>query len=125
MVVSSYRDLLVWKAAMELAKIVYAVSAQFPAKETYGITSQLQRAATSVPANIAEGHAQTPTKEFLHHLSIARGSLAELETLLTLAEQLGYCGQSQTLEVFPQCDRVSRMLAGLRKRLKEKIERIR
>jgi four helix bundle protein len=83
--------------------------------------SQVQRAAVSIPANIAEGHARSSTREFLHHLSIARGSLAELETLLTLAEQLEYCQPTEVRETLQRCDEISRMLSGLRKRLKDRL----
>jgi four helix bundle protein len=120
--VSSCRDLTVWKTSMELARGIYALTRDFPAREACGLTSQVQRAAVSIPANIAEGHARSSTKEFLHHLSIARGSLAELETLLLLAVQLDYCGPTGTKEIRQQCDEVSRMLSGLRKRLKERID---
>jgi len=89
--------------------------------EVYGIRSQIQRAAVSIPANIAEGHARSSTREFLHHLSIARGSLAELETLLTLAEELKYCQPVEIAGVLRRCEEVSRMLSGLRRRLKERI----
>jgi four helix bundle protein len=120
--IRSYRDLTVWQSAMELAKIAYAWTSKFPKQEVYGITSQIQRAAVSVPANIAEGRARNSTKEFLHHLSIARGSLAELETLLSLAETFDYCRQGEVAPLFRHCDEISRMLSGLRKRLKLRID---
>lgn len=122
MTVSSYRDLQVWKTAMEVAKHVYRLAAAFPRHEVYGLTSQIQRAAVSIPANIAEGHARESTKEFLHPLSIARGSLAELETLTVLAEDLGYCPQGDTRSILSQCAEVSRMLAGLRRSLRQRID---
>ena len=106
---------------MELTGTVYALAKKLPREEVYGIRSQMQRAAVSIPANIAEGHARNSTKEYLHHLSIARGSLAELETLLLLAEQLKYCQRVEISEILHRCDEVSRMLSGLRKRLKERI----
>lgn len=106
---------------MGLARELYALTKDLPSYELYGMRSQVQRAAVSIPANIAEGHARSSTKEFLHHLSIARGSLAELETLLRLAEQLDYCQPTEIREILQRCDEVSRMLSGLRKRLKERI----
>lgn len=120
MAIKSYRDLDVWKLAVETVAEVYRLASRFPKQEVYGLTSQVQRAAVSVAANIAEGHARESTKEFLHHLSIARGSLAELETLLTVAEKLRYCTGLDTSSLFGRCDRVSRMLSGLRARLKER-----
>jgi four helix bundle protein len=123
MPVNSYQDLVVWQKGVQLAKLVYTLTATFPKHEIYGISSQLQRSAVSIPANIAEGHARSSTKEFLHHLSIARGSLAELETLLALAEQLDYCPSDAASDILRQCEEVSRMLSGLRSRLKQRITR--
>jgi four helix bundle protein len=122
MSVSSYRDLEVWKKAVQLAKAVYRMTEAFPRHEVYGITSQLRRAAVSVPANIAEGRVLATTKEFLRHLSIARGSLAELETLLTIAEQLAYCQPGTAHEILHRCDEISRMLSGLRNSLKRRMK---
>jgi len=80
MVVKSYRDLLVWQEAMELVIGCYRISDRFPPRELYGLTNQLRRAAVSVPANIAEGRGRSHTREFVYHLSIAYGSLKEVET---------------------------------------------
>lgn len=88
MTVNSFRDLRVWHAGVELAQRVYAITRTFPRSETYGLASQMQRAAVSVPSNIAEGHARQHLKEYLHHLSIALGSLAELETQFEIAVRL-------------------------------------
>ncbi len=82
----------------------------------------MQWAAVSIPANIAEGHARSSTKEFLHYLAIARGSLAELETLLTISEELQYSQPSANSPILQQCDRLSRMIAGLRNRLSERLQ---
>jgi four helix bundle protein len=117
MPVSSYRDLEVWKKGIQSAKATYQVTEAFLKHEIYGLSSQLQRAAVSIPANVAEGHARNGTKEFLRHLSIARGSLAELETLLMLAEQLNYCQPSTTHEIMRRCEEISRMPSGLRNAL--------
>jgi len=78
MSVRSYRDLIVWQKAMDLVKSVYSVAGGLPKEELYCLTSQIRRAAISVPSNIAEGQGRTSTKEFLHHLSIAYGSLMEV-----------------------------------------------
>src|SRR6185503_9016715 len=87
---SSYRDLRVWKTAISLALEVYRITESFPRSERFGLTSQLRRASVSVPSNIAEGHARSTRGEYKQFLSIARGSVAEVEVQLTLAEQLGY-----------------------------------
>ncbi len=84
--VRSYGELKVWQTGMQLSRQVYQLTRSFPNHEMYGLSGQMQRAAVSAPANIAEGHARNSTKQFLHHLSIARGSLAELETFLILAQ---------------------------------------
>jgi four helix bundle protein len=86
----SFRDLDVWNLGVELAETVYRVTARFPKAEIFGLTAQMRRAAVSIPSNIAEGRARTSSREFLHFLSISRGSLAELETQLELAVRLNY-----------------------------------
>lgn len=85
-----FRGLRVWQGAMELVQHVYAVSRAFPQHELFGLTSQLRRAAVSVPSNIAEGHGRGSRAEFAHHLSIARGSLSEVDTQVELAVRLRY-----------------------------------
>ena len=82
--VKSYQDLKIWQLGMAMSKEVYLTTEQFPNHERYGITSQLRRAVTSIPANIAEGHARDSTKDYLRHRSIAIGSLAECETFFSL-----------------------------------------
>jgi four helix bundle protein len=88
--VKSFRDLEVWQLALDLAETIYRCTADFPKTELYGLTAQMRRAAVSVPSNIAEGQARTSSKEFLHFLSFALGSLAELETQIELAVRLQY-----------------------------------
>jgi four helix bundle protein len=90
MAINSFRDLRVWQAGMELVEQVYLLTQIFPKREMYGLASQIQRAAVSIPSNIAEGHTREHSKEFLHHLSIAQASLAELETQLEIATRLKY-----------------------------------
>ncbi|WP_265583853.1 four helix bundle protein [Chitinimonas koreensis] len=90
MVKRKHHELRVWQAAMTLVREVYAISASFPREETFCLTSQMRRAAISVPSNIAEGAARATQKEFLHFLHVARGSLSELETHYLIAKQLGY-----------------------------------
>ncbi|HYG26941.1 MAG TPA: four helix bundle protein [Caulobacteraceae bacterium] len=117
--VTSYRDLTVWRRAMELAEETYRVARLLPKTEEYRLTSQLVRAAVSVPANIAEGHARSGKREFLNFLSIAGGSLAETETLLLLAVRVGYVRAQDADKALMLAEEVSRMLMGLRKRLKQ------
>jgi len=120
---SSYRDLIVWRTGMKLAKEVYRLTIPFPRQETYGLTSQLRRAAVSVPANIAEGHARGTPKEFLQFIRITRGSLAELETLLTLTQELDYIPPNSLAALLETCDEVGRMLTGLRHSIQRQIQR--
>ena len=122
MSVQSYRQLEVWQFAMELAERCYRVTRSFPKEELFGLTSQIRRAAASVPANIAEGQGREHTKEFLNHLSIARGSLMEVETHLMLSQRVGLLEPSELENLLVLTDRISRMLSGLRKSLLQKLE---
>jgi four helix bundle protein len=121
MIVQQYRQLVVWQKAMDLAVMCYSVTNQFPRSELFGLTSQIRRAAASVPANIAEGHSRAHTKEFRNHLSIARGSLAELETHLMLGQRVGQIAVVDLNQSLALCDEVSRMLARLRRSLEDRI----
>jgi four helix bundle protein len=112
--VGSYRDLRVWQTAMDLVVEVYSLAKLLPADERFGLGAQLRRAAVSVPANIAEGHGRLLRAEYLHHLSIARGSLKELETLLSIAERLGYISADRLANAAKLCESTSRMLTRLR-----------
>ena len=109
----SYRDLIAWRKAMDLVTDVYRVTQSFPRDELYGLTNQLRRAAVSVPSNIAEGQARFSRKEFHHFLSLARGSLVELETQLTIAENLGYIGPNQIRSVLDKASELGKVLNGL------------
>lgn len=120
MTVRSYRDLTVWQTAMNLAQECYLVTKEFPREEQFGLTNQIRRAATSVPANIAEGQGRQSTKEFLNHLSIARGSLMELETHLLLSQRVGLLKQDFLNRLLAMSDEISRMLSGLRSTLKSR-----
>src|SRR5438128_8452960 len=106
---------------MDLAVYCYEITKPFPIEERYGLTSQIRRAAVSVPANIAEGQARFHTKEFLNHLSIARGSLAESETLLLLSQRVGFLSQEPVDTLLTVSDEIGRMLAGLRHSLEAKL----
>ena len=117
MQIKSFRDLRVWQAGIELVRIVYQLTSRFPRSETYGLASQMQRAAVSIPSNIAEGHARESTKEYLQHLSIAQASLAELETQLEIARQLNYISEADTAQLFEKISSLGRQLFALRNAL--------
>ncbi len=116
---TSYRDLDVWQKAMKLVVDCYKITMNFPKHEIYGLSSQLQRAAVSIPANIAEGRERQHRKEFLQHISIANGSVAELETHILIAERLSYLDTIQSKRLLDQTAEVGRMLNGLRNSLKK------
>ncbi len=107
---------------MTLVDRVYESVSHYPKNEQYGLRSQTQRAAVSIPANIAEGHARRSTKEFLHHLSIALGSLAELETLLMIGGRREYLSGELCDTLLAQGDRVGRVIRGLHKSLAARLE---
>ena len=111
--VRPHYNLQAWKAAMALVTAVYEATQKFPSQEMYGLTAQLRRAAVSVPSNLAEGAARTGRKEFAQFLSVAKGSLSELETQLLIAANLGYLDQKHA--IFEQIEEVSRLLSGLHK----------
>jgi four helix bundle protein len=117
----NYKQLIVWQRSMDLAADIYRWTNLLPKHELYGLTSQLQRSAVSIPANIAEGHGRSTTKEYLRFLSIARGSLAELETELLLAKRIGYGDSDVAEKLFKQIEEISRLLRGLQKALREKL----
>lgn len=108
-----HHDLLVWQESMALARDVYSATADFPNHELYGLTSQIRRAAVSIPSNIAEGAGRIGPREFNKFLGIARGSLCELETQLLLANDLGYLAEGFGL--FDRIERVFGLLGGLMK----------
>lgn len=118
--VRTYRDLLVWQRAMDLVVSSYRLARRLPKDELYGLTSQIRRAATSVPANIAEGQGRRTTGQFLQFLSVANGSLLELETHVLAGERLGLLRPADLKETLRLSGEVGRMLAGLIRRLKER-----
>ena len=111
--VRPHQQLDAWKESMRLVKITYLITKSFPQDELYGLTSQMRRAAISIPSNIAEGAARTSKREFAQFLSVARGSLSELETQMLISVDLGYLPKDS--EVFPCLERVAKLLAGLSK----------
>jgi len=112
-IVQSYRDLVVWKKSMALVLDVYRCTQAFPKIETYGLTSQLRRAAVSVPSNIAEGQARLSTGEFKQFLGNARGSLMEVETQILIARDLGYLERNDSENLLSAAAEVGRILNGL------------
>jgi four helix bundle protein len=109
-----YRDLVAWQKAMDLAEQVYRQTVDYPLEERYGLTSQLRRAATSIPSNIAEGQGRrTSDEEFVRFLKIALGSLCELETQLELSSRLKLLNVSQAASLRPATDEVGRLINGL------------
>ena len=118
MAIKSYRDLLVWQKAMDLVAVTYDLSAKLPKTEIYGLATQIRRAAVSIPANVAEGHGRDHLGDYLHHLSIANGSLMELETHLLLCARLSYIPPNEVEGLLEKTGEVSRMLSGLTRSLK-------
>ncbi|MGZ5436615.1 MAG: four helix bundle protein [Pyrinomonadaceae bacterium] len=114
----SFRELRIWQAAMDLVEKVYLLTRSFPKQETYGLTSQLQRAAVSIPSNIAEGHTREHLKEYLHHLSMAQASLAELETQLEIALRLKYLTAGQLKELMDDSNSLGKQMYSLRNALR-------
>lgn len=117
----NYRDLQVWQKAMDFVMACYEAAAAFPKSEQYGLSSQLQRAAVSIPANIAEGHGRRHTREFIQHLSVAYGSLMEVETHLQIATRLGYLKSDRAAQMLESSAEIGRMLNGLIQSLEQRL----
>ena len=113
MTIESYRDLLVWREAMDLAEASYRLTATFPKDEKFGLTSQIRRACSSIPANIAEGYGRDSKGSYAQFLKVAQGSLKELETHLLLAERLGLIAVDASVPILASCDSLGRMLRSL------------
>ena len=113
----SFRDLRVWQKAMDLVEKVYLLTQKFPREEIYGLQSQIRRAVVSVPSNIAEGHTREHIKEYLHHLSMAQASLAELETQLEIAVRLKYLMPNYVRELLAEIASLGKQLYALRNAL--------
>jgi four helix bundle protein len=112
-----YKDLIVWQKAVQVVIRVYQVTRNFPSDERFGLVSQMRRAAVSIPSNIAEGQARHTTGEFIQGISHAEGSLAELDTQLTIAVELEFCPQAAATDVFALLLEVRKMLNALRRTL--------
>jgi four helix bundle protein len=109
----SYRELIVWQKAMALARQVYVLSQELPKSETYGLLTQIRRAAVSVPSNIAEGYGRLTDLQFRHFLGNARGSLYEMQTQIELAHGLGYFDEKPVRELLDRGSEVARLINGL------------
>ena len=122
MTLTSYHDLLVWQKAIDFVVDCYKLTGGFPRAETFGLAAQLQRAAVSVPSNIAEGAGRTHTREFLRHLGISRGSLFEAETQIIIARRLNYATADAVQPLLSAVAEVGKMLHGLIASLERKLE---
>jgi len=111
--ITSFRELVAWQKAMDLVVEIYEVSRSWPSAELYGLTSQVRRAAVSVPSNIAEGQGRTTRGEFVHHLGIAYGSLMEVETQLAIALRLGYLAADDVKKAAQTSAEVGKLINGL------------
>jgi four helix bundle protein len=118
--VRTYRDLVVWRKAISLVTEIYRCTQLFPRQETYGLISQLRRAAVSVPSNIAEGHARLTTGEYRQFLGHALGSLVEIETQLVISENLKYLVPAETNELMMRTDEIGKMLNAMLRSLSAK-----
>lgn len=118
--ITSYRDLVVWARAMDIVEVCYKLSKRIPPSEIYGLISQIRRAAVSISANIAEGHGRKTLGEYIQHLSIANGSLKELETHLLIAGRLHYVKENEISPALERCAEIGRMLSSLIQKLLQK-----
>ena len=115
---SSYKDLIAWQKGMELVAAIYDATEGFPSHEQFGLSSQLRRAAVSIPSNIAEGRAHYSNRDFVRFLRHARGSLAEIETQVLIAQQRQFLSAEGTTKLTQQLDELGRILSGLINSLK-------
>lgn len=119
---SSYKDLIAWKKGMELVAAIYDATDGFPSHEQFGLVSQLRRAAVSVPSNIAEGKAHYSNRDFVRFLRHSRGSLAEIETQILIAQQRKYLPDGAAAKLTQQLDELGRILSGLITSLKQHVD---
>ena len=115
---TTFRDLTAWTAAVDLVVTCYRVTGSFPASETYGLISQIRRAAVSIPANVAEGNGRGSRGAYAHHVQIALGSHTELRALVEISDRLGFLSPEHLALLMPQVELVGRLLSGLCKALK-------
>ena len=119
MAIKSYRELIVWERSLELACEAYRLTGHFPSEERFGLTVQMRRAAISIVSNIAEGHARHSRGDFRRSVSIALGSLAELETQIELSRRLGFASSADVADLCGLTEQVGRMLGAMSSRLRK------
>lgn len=115
---SSYKDLIVWNKGIELVKEIYRIVKLLPKEETFALSDQMRRAAVSIPSNIAEGQKRNTKKDFVQFLSIADGSVAELETQMTVCKEIGFASDEDLSKGFALCEEIERMLGAMIGKLK-------
>ncbi len=118
--IKSYRDLLVWQQAMDLAVLCYKLSKKFPKEDLFGLTSQMRRSSASVAANIAEGHGRESSQTFIQYLRISQGSLKETETHVILAGRLELGNKLELKDALASCDEIGKMLRSLIRAIQDK-----
>ena len=116
---SCYKDLIVWQKSMELTTNIYKLTIDFPKEELYGLVSQIRRSAVSIPSNIAEGQARKYVQDFFHFLSIAQGSLAELETQILISVNLGYTTEDKVQSLYKEMQSIGKMITQLQKNINQ------
>lgn len=121
MSVRFYRDLIAWQKSIDLVETIYRISQRFPSDEKFGLTSQLRRAAVSIPSNVAEGQSRGTPRDFNKFLDIANGSLAEMETQLIIAGRLNYLPSEELEDVLSKAAEIGRLINGLQKSLAAKL----
>lgn len=120
--IKSFRDLIVWQKAMDLKEIIYTIAGKFPPEERYALSSQIRRAAVSIPSNIAEGYGRRSTGDYLRFLQIALGSAYELETQLDLTSRFGWVDGDDVKEALELCTEIEKMLIALSGKLRNRAD---
>jgi four helix bundle protein len=120
--IHSYRDLVVWQQGMELAKLCYFKTRSFPRTEAFGLTSQIRRAGSSIPGNIAEGNGRESTGYYIQALRVSQGSLKELESHILLAQAVELMPEADAGQILDKCERVGKLLRALIRSLQDKVE---
>jgi four helix bundle protein len=123
MMAQHYKDLIAWQKAMDLVNLLYDATEVFPKREMYSLADQIRRAAVSVHSNIAEGQAHYSKREFRHFLRHSRGSLAELETQIVIAQRRHYLSDAQAAEILQRANEIGRILSGLINSLTDRVQR--
>jgi len=119
--VSGFKDLAIWQRGVKLTEEIYRITSMFPPEEKFGLSSQLRRAAVSIPSNIAEGFTRAFASEYRQFLYVAIGSCAEVATQVTIAERLGYLKQENTDVLSDEVEQISKMIMGLIKKINQRL----